>query len=57
MDKVDLVGMVDMVDMVDSMEMVDNINMVDSKHMVIMQKTCGYLKFLLDTSGWTRWTW
>ena len=64
MGKVELVDIVDIVDTVDmvnilymvgNMDMVDNVNMVDS--MVFMQKTFGYLKLLLDTSGWTRWTW
>ena len=50
MDKVVVEGMVDMKDMVDNMDMVVNMNMVDSIGMVILQKTHGYLKLLVDTS-------
>ena len=57
MDKVDLVGMEDMVDMVDNMDMMDNMNTVYSIAMVNKQSTFGYLKLLVDTSGWTRWAW
>ena len=37
--------------------MLDKLKMVDSKDMVDMQKTLGYLKLLMDSSEWTRWTW
>ena len=37
--------------MVNNMDMVDSMNMVDNKGMLILQKTHGYLKLLVDTSG------
>jgi hypothetical protein len=46
--KVDFVCLVDIVEMVD---------MVDTIDMVIIQKTFGYLKLVVDTSGWSRRTW
>ena len=55
--KMDLVGMGDMVDLVDKKDMVVNENMVDSIYIVNIQKYFGHLKLLVDTSGWTRWTW
>ena len=54
---VDMLDMVDIIDMVDKMKMVDNVDMLDSIDMVNIQKTFGYLKLQVDTSGWTRLTW
>ena len=50
MDKVEFISMVDMV---------DNLIMVDSIDIANIQKTCGYLKLIVDTVtlGWTRRTW
>ena len=45
-----------MVDMVDNIDMVDNMNKVDSMEIVRMQKTFGYLKLLVDSSGYGRKT-
>ena len=50
MHKVHFVGMLDNIDLM------ENKTMVDSKDMVNKQQTFGNLKFLVDTSGWTRWT-
>ena len=37
--------------------MANRAQMVDSIDIVNIQKTFGYFKFLVDTSGRTRWTW
>ena len=39
----------------DMKDIVDNINIVDNKEkvMVILQKTHGFLKLVVDTSGYT----
>ena len=42
---------VDFVGMVDYMVLADNVNMADSFSMVNKQRTFGYLKLLVDTSG------
>ena len=48
--------MVDIVNILENMHIADNVNMVDSKYRVNMQKTFGFLKLLVDTLGWTRYT-
>ena len=52
----EMVNNVDIVDMVDNMVLSDNVNMVDTLGMVNVYKTFGYLKWLVDTSGWKIWT-
>ena len=55
--KVNLRGMVDLEDIVDNMVFLDNVNRVDITGIVNVQKTVGYLKLPVDTSGWKMRTW